>query len=265
MDLPNAGPAAPLRKAVAGTTVHDKGVRPVGARPLSTIPIEYLLDVSSDYNSSHMGKYKGASYYAERDDGELVLAVAQGPERDDLWTFHAIAADIPDPAPPAPEAGFWNFSDTATAVTPINIPLGLIPVRVTNDALGVFSSIVYAPLGVGNIWDSALNQFILSAFNPRDVLQFRFNALVTTTLPDTRFIVNLVLGVGGFEYRINFIDSNRKAAGVYRADAMNMVFAGASPTDTNTINNPAYFEILADKACTCLVRSFTVSTLHHLV
>ena len=86
MDKPNAGPGAPLRKEVAGNTEHQRGKRQVGHQ-LTVIPLEYLEDPSTDWNSSLLGKAKGVTYVVSDSEGRLRVATATGPEREDPWTL----------------------------------------------------------------------------------------------------------------------------------------------------------------------------------
>lgn len=253
MDKPQAGPGAPLRAAVAGSTVHQKGIREIGSRPLTVVPIAYLLDTSSDWNSTHMGKAKGVAYLAETENGCLVLATATGPARADPWTFSTTGSSI--------ETGFWNYSDSVLGQV---CPVAGSPTKLLNDALGTFTTDVYKPVSLGDIWDGSLSEFDFSALDPKDVLTIRINMLVTTTSPNQEVDVNLVLGVGGFEYRINFVERAEKTAGPHRLDVTNTIYIGASPDDVNTKDNPGYFELVSDGDTVVDFRGLMISVNHNV-
>lgn len=86
MDRPNAGPGAPLRKDVTGNTEHQRGKRQVGHQ-LTVVPLEYLEDPSTDWNSKLLGKKEGMTYVTRDTEGRLRIATATGPKRTDPWTL----------------------------------------------------------------------------------------------------------------------------------------------------------------------------------
>lgn len=93
MDLPNSGAGGPLRKAVTGNTEHNKGQRPV-PHVLTAVPLEWLTDPSTDYNTVENGKRAGATYVVIDNNGDYRIATATGEERDDPWSLSIVSAPL---------------------------------------------------------------------------------------------------------------------------------------------------------------------------
>lgn len=148
--------------------------------------------------------------------------------------------------------GFFDYNDAATAVTPINVPIGLVNVDLTNDAAGPFTNVSYPPLAVTKVWDSTTNLFDWSELSLGDVVDIRLDIVITTTTPNQLVEIDLLLGVGAGQYAIPFTRNTYKNAGAQAINRYNGVYMG----DANTRDNPAKFVVRSDAAATVVVNGW---------
>lgn len=153
--------------------------------------------------------------------------------------------------------GFANFNDTLTPGTPITVPGTETYVPLTNNALGVFTTL-NLPAGVTNIYDALTGLFNFSELSMSDMVDIRIDILVTTLMPNTTINVDIQLGQGsGGEITIPWVFQTFKTAKTHVVNRSNWFYIGT--TDTRV--NPAQFRIFADNACTVVVRSWAVRIL----
>ena len=148
--------------------------------------------------------------------------------------------------------GIIDYNDSATAVTPISVPSGLVDVDITNDGLGPFTNKAYAPVGVTDIWDSNTNLFDFSQLSVGDMIDIRLDLTVTTTSPNQLVEIDLVLGVGGFQYYIPFSRNTYKNAATQSVNRYNGIYMG----DLNTLNNAAKFVVRSDSPALVVVNGW---------
>lgn len=149
--------------------------------------------------------------------------------------------------------GFIDYNDAGTAVTPIVVTGGAPAVKLTNDAAGPFTNKDYRPEGVTDIWDVDTQEFTGRDLKLGDMVDLRLDLEVTTASPNTRVVVDMLVGVGsGSEYTVPFIHTTLKNAGTEQLNRYNGFYMG----NELTLNNPAHFVISADGDCTVVVKGW---------
>lgn len=102
------------------------------------------------------------------------------------------------PTPPQQylnSVGYFDYSDSATVITPLNIVSG-VPLLFTNDTLGVYTSYSNAPYGISNVYNGDTNQFDFTQLSIGDSVDIRLDFDVTTSINNQTYRVFVVLGVG---------------------------------------------------------------------
>lgn len=77
-------------------------------------------------------------------------------------------------------SGHIDYNDLATSINPVNI--GVNFTNIPNDGLGENSSKIYAPKGVSDIYDTVNNRYDFSDLKLGDMISFRLNLTITTTV-----------------------------------------------------------------------------------
>lgn len=150
--------------------------------------------------------------------------------------------------------GFLDYNDSSTLATPITI-IADTPIILTNDGLGPFTNKDFKPLGVTDVWSPINDEFNWSELKLGDMVDIRLDLNLITTLNNTGVRVDLVLAVGGDEYRVPWVSgSNYKTQGTHNINTYNGIYMG----DINTLDNPARFEIVSDTDCTVVVNGWYV-------
>lgn len=151
------------------------------------------------------------------------------------------------------DIGILDYNDLATQSSPITITGGAGLIDITNDGAGAFTNKAFPPTGVNDIWDVDNNVFDWSDLEIGDMVDLRFDVLLTTVSTNTAIEVFLQLGTGGGVYLIPFIiEINFKTVGVYSINRWNGIYMG----DTNTLNNGGKFRMKADKTCSIKVNGW---------
>lgn len=157
---------------------------------------------------------------------------------------------------PGVMSGWQDWNDIATATTPIT--LSASPVGLTNDGLGLFTNLDYKVNGHGNIWDTTANQFDWSSLNLGDTVDFRLDALITTSSPNVEITTEIELAIGtAGPYTLSLDRRNFKTAGTYEILRWSSVYMG----DQSTLTGGARFVMSADGAATVQVLGWYVRTL----
>lgn len=152
--------------------------------------------------------------------------------------------------------GFADYNDVTTTGTPITVVGGAGFVALTNDEAGAGTNKTYLPTGVTDVWDSATNKFDWTELALGDVIDIRLDIdiIIATTNTEVEVVLELADGSGG-DYNIQFINAtNFKTAATFKEVAYNGIYMG----NTNTLNNPGFFKIKADKTCTVVVNGWYV-------
>jgi hypothetical protein len=156
------------------------------------------------------------------------------------------------------QMGIYDYNDTATATTPINVTGGAGFVYLTNDGLGDFTQTDNALPGAPNLWDASTDEFDWTDLNIGDSVDIRLDIEVTTTQPNQQVTVALEVASGDAgEYDIQFSKNTYKTAGVQDVLVMNGIYMG----DVVTQGNPAKFKIRSDDNATVVVRGWYLKAL----
>lgn len=152
------------------------------------------------------------------------------------------------------QMGFLDYNDDATSTTPITVTGGAGYVALTNDGAGAFTNKTYAPDGVTDIWNVSTNRFDWSDIALGDIVDIRLDVSVIIATTNTEVDIALELAEGsGSNYAVPFINPiNFKTTGTKKLVVYNGIYMG----DSNTLDNPAFFKIQADKTCTITVNGW---------
>lgn len=149
--------------------------------------------------------------------------------------------------------GLFDYNDLGTTSSPISVTGGAGFFNLTNDELGAFTNKTYPPSGVSDIWNSGTNLFDFTELSLGDMLDIRLDIDVITTSVNTEVAVALQLGIGGFDYTINWFNTtNFKTSATNKIVTFNGIYMG----DANTLDNGARFVIASDKNCTVVVNGW---------
>lgn len=94
------------------------------------------------------------------------------------------------------EVGFVSYQDTATAITPIDIPGDGSYVPLTNNGNGQLTLLSHAPTGASDLWNVTTSVLDFSTLAVGDMVDIRVDMDVTTTNADQEFDVIVRLGAG---------------------------------------------------------------------
>lgn len=149
--------------------------------------------------------------------------------------------------------GLLDYNDLGTTANPVLIAGGAGFVDLPNDELGAFTNKTYPPTGVTDIWNASTNQFDFSQLGLGDMIDIRLDVDIITTSVNTEVVIELILGIGGFPYTINYFNpTNFKATGTQMIVEFNGIYMG----DLNTLNNGGNFAVSSDKNCTVVVNGW---------
>ena len=150
--------------------------------------------------------------------------------------------------------GWWNYEDSATAVTPIDLTPASTYIELTNDGLGTNTDISMGLAGLTDIWDESTNRLLLntsSILELGDTFDIRLDLSITTTSANTDVDIDVEYGVGsGSEYRIKLLPlTSYKTTGTYSISATQSFFLG----NTETLSYPARLLMQASDTGTSVV------------
>ena len=103
--------------------------------------------------------------------------------------------------------GFVDYSDTATATTPIPLTTINTSYQLTNNGLGAQTLTTYVIPGTGTWWNTSTNYFDFSSLSLGDTVQIRADVEITTTSANSVVTLDLELGIGGTPYKLTLSDS----------------------------------------------------------
>jgi hypothetical protein len=152
--------------------------------------------------------------------------------------------------------GHFHFSDLETQITPLAVLRG-VPKKLTNDALGAYTELDYAPYGVSaGFWNTTNNQFDFSNLTLGDSLLVRTDLHIITTSANQTFTIYLKLGIGtASEYDL-LIDRFNVKTIITDLHVIKDVSFSIDNDDWN--NAPAEVYILSDDDATIKVNGWYV-------
>ena len=148
--------------------------------------------------------------------------------------------------------GFFDYNDTATATTPINVPSNSTFVYLTNNELGAFTNKLFPPDGVTDVYDASLNQFDFTELPLGTKVDLRLDVEITTTGANQEIEIDIELAIGGSTYDLEIVREQYKSSGTYKLTIPSWIYMG----DVNTRDNPAKFKIKSDNNATVKVNGW---------
>ena len=152
--------------------------------------------------------------------------------------------------------GWWNYDDSVTAGTPINIPGTLTDVQLTNSGLGPQTTEAFKPFGATvPIWNSTTNEFDFSGLPVGAMVDLRLNYSVTTSGPTQLVIVEMDFAIGSvsnFQLLIN--ETSHRSAGVHNATRFTGFYIGS----TDLQNFPTHIHCRSDATATVVVQGWYI-------
>ena len=127
--------------------------------------------------------------------------------------------------------------------------------KVLNDAAGTYTTKVFAPLGVTDVWNATTNQFDFSQLSVGDQIEIRTDGEVTTTANNQIFGTELSMSIGANPYPLQVGQSYYKTIGTYPVTRLTKFYIG----NTDTKDNPAELLFYSDAAATLKVTGFYIS------
>lgn len=210
---------------------------------------------------------KVASGWGLNDNGEIVVKMGTGGTE--------VVGDIPNdftPTTPEGEAilripelqdrqvdmGFFDYNDTATAITPISVTSNTWT-KLTNNGLGVFTNKLYRPPVLTDVWNTSTNKFVWTNMKLGDTVGIRLEIAITTTSPNQVVNLSVFNAVGTpNEYSIGIVPEIQfKLAGSRVVNAFTGIYMG----DNNTLLNPSEIRIKSDANCSVIVSGWYVRTI----
>lgn len=148
--------------------------------------------------------------------------------------------------------GFFDYNDSATATTPINVPNNGTFVYLTNDGLGAFTNKNYPPSGITDVWNATTNTFDFSQLPLGSKMDYRLDLEITTNSNNQEVNVVLELGIGGFNYDLSVAERSYKTPKTHKLVVSNFAYMG----DLNTRDNGAKFKVSSDGVVTVKVNGW---------
>jgi len=139
--------------------------------------------------------------------------------------------------------GYFDHNDTATHTTPLVLVSG-VNKKLTNNALGAFTSLGEAPYLVSDIWNATTNQFDFSQLSIGDTLDLRVDTLLTTTGTNKTYKILLRLGIGTASEYYTLVGSGELKAAVTDENIVKDISFYIGSEDIRT--SPAELYIVVD-------------------
>jgi len=150
--------------------------------------------------------------------------------------------------------GFANFHDTATAITPINLPSN-IWVDLTNNKLGTLT-LNKLPGGI-DLWNSTTNRFAFTSLPLFSQLAIRADVVVTTGGNNMDVDIRAIVAIGSAsQYLFPLMTQMRFAtAGTHQITTFNGMYLGSN----DVRNFPMSLQIKTSGTATVVVNGWYVS------
>ena len=161
--------------------------------------------------------------------------------------------NIPVPINPTlTSVGYFDYADSATNVTPLDIVNG-VDLKLTNDTLGGSTNISSPPYGVSLLWDSQNNSFDFSQLSIGDTVDIRVDIEATTITQNQHLQCYLKMGVGtASEYNLNIFDRQTKTSGAEQCVQLTQIYIGSN----DIRNNPAELYLWSDANGTVKIKGW---------
>lgn len=126
---------------------------------------------------------------------------------------------------------YWfDYADTATAITPISHTGGATNTYLTNNGLGS-NSTSYNPDSNDNVWDASAGEFDFSSLKIGDVVSFRVDCVPDLDTTNQNFYLVMDLAIGsGSEYSISLQHYHFKLATEHHVVTMSEIYIGNAAT-----------------------------------
>lgn len=165
---------------------------------------------------------------------------------------------IPELQARAVDIGFFDYNDSLTNTTPINVAVNTWT-KFTNNGLGANTNKTYKSPYLTDVWNTTTNQFNWTGMKLGDTVDIRIEFTITTTSPNQVMNLSIVNAVGtANEYSIGFTpEVQYKTVGSKVVNAFTSIYMG----DLNTLNNPSEIRIRSDATCTVKVSGWYIRTI----
>jgi len=152
--------------------------------------------------------------------------------------------------------GFIDYSDAATQLVPITYTNGEI--NLPNDGAGVYSTKVYTPDGITDLYNVATGQFKFSELSLGDEIAIRYDLVVTTSAINQEFNLKMLCDIGGNPYYLHVGSFFYKTAAAHNICGTLKMYIG----NAGTLANPAElrFSSVGDDNADIVINGYYIST-----
>lgn len=124
------------------------------------------------------------------------------------------------------EFGFWDYNDTSTSITPLDLTVAGTEYQLPNNGLGVNTTNAYALPGVSHVFNTSTNYFQFSNLKLGDTVDIRIDCEITTTSANNLLNLFLELGIGLAPYKLNIDQKYFKTAATHKVVANISIYIG---------------------------------------
>lgn len=152
------------------------------------------------------------------------------------------------------QAGFLDYNDAATSVTPIIMPADTWT-DITNDGLGAFTNTGYGPRGVTRAMDSQ-GRILIDELDIGDFFVVRVDYTVFPTINDAKLEFRYKLGAGAGEYTLPKSNTTLDEGAGFPSRQVSETFIYAG--DVNTVSNPITIQAKISSGGTLVNAGFAI-------
>lgn len=164
-----------------------------------------------------------------------------------VYVSHKIAGIFGDT-----DSGYFDYNDTATAVTPIALTAN-VWTKLTNNSLGPNTTKKGAAVNLLDIWNTSTNQFDFTKTELYTMINIRVDVAVNSGSPNTEIQLRLNLGIGSSgPYTLFFNNTIVKSAGQYQLLIPCNIYIG----NDITRNYPTEIQIKTDTNSSVIVNGW---------
>lgn len=150
--------------------------------------------------------------------------------------------------------GWFDYSDVATQTTPLAL-VANVAKKMTNDGAGVYSSSIFSPYGVLNIWNVLTNQLNFSELSIGDTVDIRTDFVTTTTAANQILKGFIRFGIGSpSQFDFYFSNEQRKTASEWQGSFHTGFYIGSEDIQ----NYPAEIYLISDNGATVKVNGWYI-------
>lgn len=155
--------------------------------------------------------------------------------------------------------GFANYSDNATGVTPIVVPINTWT-KLTNDTVGA-GTLLKLPTGVTLLWNPVNNELTFDELALNAMIDFRAELIINTSLANQMINFRTRLAISdASQFDLELGQRAFKVAGAHNLILNSSFFLGTLPAK----NNPAEFQLFSDAAATVRVKGWYIKATAYL-